>query len=151
MKPPYLITRTGRNIFDINNEAYIAASVNVPRDASEFTELCKFDAPQNAVKWIMNANPVNSTFFHILQFSSGPNSSSPLSSVFTRWNLESMTFWPLERINSFIIHEYAILIIDVVWLIFFVPYFLESYDKSPYLNVNSALFFSKVRGKVYCL
>lgn len=63
----------------------MAARVNVPREASEFTELCKLEAPQNAVKCSIKAKPTTRTFFHIrhcsLEEFSGEKSSS--SSVLT--------------------------------------------------------------------
>lgn len=87
-----LITATGRNMLDSMSDPYMAAKVNVPKEASEFTELCRFEAPQNAVKCIMNAKPMMRTFFHILHFSPGEYSVTfSFSSVLTRLNLASMS------------------------------------------------------------
>lgn len=61
----------GRKMLESIKDPYIAANVNVPRDASAFIELCKLDVPKNAVNCIINATPSTRMFFQILQLSFG--------------------------------------------------------------------------------
>lgn len=68
-KLTYLMMLTGRNMLDRISEPQIMAKVVDPRAPSELIVLCKLEVPQNAVKCIMNANPITTTFLVIRMFS----------------------------------------------------------------------------------